>query len=328
MSNRARDEAGPGYTRLVKNGELQRRARAARDSLASCTLCPRRCRVDRTAGELGYCKAGETARVYRHMVHHGEEPPISCGRGSGAIFWSHCTMACCYCQNYRMSCRGDGTDRSIDEVAQMIMSLEEAGCHNINMVSPTHFTPHILDALLVAAERGASLPIVWNTSGYESQETLNLLDGVVDIYLCDIRYGAPEPALAYSDAADYVEVNRAALIEMTRQVGELELNEEGAAVRGLIVRHLVLPNNVAGTAEALRFVSDELGSGTHVSLMAQYYPTHLAGNYPELARRITREEWREARQVLSECGLENGWIQQYHGGDLSPIAGTEIEADA
>jgi putative pyruvate formate lyase activating enzyme len=261
------------------------------------------------------------------MVHTGEEPPISCVRGSGTIFWSHCTMSCRYCQNFRMSCEGEGSDRSVAEVADMMLRLERAGCHNINLVSPTQFTPHILEALALVAGEGGSIPIVWNTSGYESMQTLSLIDGAVDIYLSDVRYASAEAARRYSDAPDYVEASRRALIEMKRQVGSLRVDREGAATGGLIVRHLVLPNDIAGTSESMVFLADELGRETHVSLMAQYYPAHRAREYPELARRISRVEWTEAKRALAAAGLENGWVQQFHRGDMSPIAGTEIEAD-
>jgi len=294
--------------------------------LAACRLCPRECGVDRLAGEVGYCGAGPAARVYRHMPHPGEEPPISGERGSGTIFWSHCTMSCCFCQNYRMSHMGDGTDRTVDEVAEMIEHLSDAGCHNVNHVSPTQFLPHVLESLELAWRRGAAMPVVWNTSGYESDTALELLDGVVDVYLADIRYSDEGAARDYSDTPDYVEVNRAALREMHRQVGDLTLDENGVARRGLIVRHLVLPNGHAGTSEAMRFIAAELGKGTHVSLMAQYYPAHRAPDFPELARRISREEWAGAQDALESEGLEHGWVQQYQE-DLSPIAGTEIESD-
>jgi putative pyruvate formate lyase activating enzyme len=318
----------PGYRELADSGALACRAEEARRALFCCTLCPHECRIDRTVGERGLCGAGDVAKIYRHMVHPGEEPAISCVRGSGTIFWSHCTMSCRYCQNYRMSCHGEGTDRSVRDVADMMISLERAGCHNINLVSPTQFTPHILDALVHTADEGGTIPVVWNTSGYESQETLAMLDGVVDIYLTDIRYASGEAARKYSDAPDYVEVNRAAIIEMKRQVGSLTFDNEGAASQGLIVRHLVLPGDISGTAESIRFLAEEVGRDTHVSLMAQYYPAHRAHEYPELARRITRKEWERAREALADFGLENGWVQAYHGGELYPMAGTEIEGDA
>ena len=316
----------PTFVSMAETGELDRRAAVARESLAACRLCPRECGVDRLSGELGYCGAGPEARVYRHMAHPGEEPPISGTHGSGTVFWSHCTMSCCFCQNYRMSQLGNGTDRTIDELAGMIARLADEGCHNVNHVSPTQFLPHVLESLALAWRRGYALPVVWNTSGYESPFVLELLDGVVDVYLSDIRYSSDEAARAYSDAPDYVPVSRSALREMHRQVGDLVTDEEGVAQRGLIVRHLVLPNGHAGTDEALRFVARELGAGTHVSLMAQYYPACRAAEFPELARRITSGEWTKAVRVIESAGLENGWVQEYQE-DVSPIAGTEIDAD-
>ncbi|MFH1866024.1 MAG: radical SAM protein [Candidatus Eisenbacteria bacterium] len=316
----------PVFVSLAESGELEERAAAARESLAACRLCPRECGVDRLAGELGYCRAGRAARVYRHMPHPGEEPPISGTNGSGTIFWSHCTMSCCYCQNYRMSQHGDGADRTIVELAAMMSRLWDAGCHNINHVSPTQFLPHVLESLVLAWRRGVLLPVVWNTSGYESRFALGLLDGVVDVYLSDVRYSSGDAAGKYSDAPDYVPVSRIALAEMHRQVGDLICDRRGVAERGLIVRHLVLPNGHAGTRDAMRFIARELGARTHVSLMAQYYPACRALEFPELARRITREEWAEAQDALESAGLEHGWVQDYPE-DLSPIAGTEITAD-
>ncbi len=184
----------PMFVSLAESGELERRAAVARESLSACRLCPRECGVDRLAGEVGYCGAGPTARVYRHMAHPGEEPPISGTHGSGTIFWSHCTMSCCFCQNYHMSQLGEGTDRTIEELSGMVGSLRDAGCHNVNHVSPTQFLPHVLESLLLAWRAGAALPLVWNTSGYESEFALRLLDGVVDIYLSDIRYSSDDAA--------------------------------------------------------------------------------------------------------------------------------------
>jgi putative pyruvate formate lyase activating enzyme len=316
----------PAFVKLDETRELAERASRARESLRSCKLCPRECEVDRVAGEIGFCRAGATARVYRHMVHGGEEPAISGTGGSGTIFLSHCTMRCRYCQNHRMSQGGEGTDRSVDELADMIGWLARAGCHNVNYVSPTQFLPHILESLEAARRSGDVLPVVWNTSGYESQFALELLDGVVDVYLADIRYTSNDVARELSDAPDYVEVSEAALEEMQRQVGTLELDEDGIARRGLIVRHLVLPGGRSGTPEAMRFVAERLGRDTYVSLMSQYYPAYVASGIPGIDRRITRREWAEAVDALEEAGLANGWIQQYPDG-LSPIAGTEIDSD-
>ena len=316
----------PAYVRLAGEGELERRVDRARGLLRACALCPRACGVDRTAGDLGYCGAGAAPRVFRHMAHHGEEPPISGARGSGVIFFSHCTMSCVYCQNHRWSRSHEGRDRSAADVAAMMNTLAAQGCHNLNLVSATQWIPAALEALLLAASDGGGLPVVWNTSGYESERTLELLDGVVDVYLADLRYSSGPAAARYSDAPDYVRVNRAALREMKRQVGSLTLDAGGIARRGLIVRHLVLPNDASGTRAALAFIAEELGRDTSVSLMAQYYPTGRACEFPEIARRITREEWDRATAALAEAGLEAGWVQE-HRSEIPPIAGSEIGPD-
>jgi putative pyruvate formate lyase activating enzyme len=317
----------PGYVRLAQTGELERRVERAHELLRACALCPRECAVDRTAGAVGYCGAGATPRVFRHMAHLGEEPPISGTRGSGVIFFSHCTMSCVYCQNYRWSRLHEGRDRSAAGVARMMKTLAAQGCHNLNLVSATQYVPAVLEALLLAARGGVSLPVVWNTSGYESEGTLGLLDGVVDVYLADLRYSSDAAAAKYSDAPGYVRANRAALLEMTRQVGTLALDGDGVAACGLIVRHLVLPSDIAGTRAALAFIADELGRGTSVSLMAQYYPAGRACEFPEIARRITKDEWDHAVAALAEAGLEAGWVQEYPR-EVPPIAGSEIEPDA
>jgi putative pyruvate formate lyase activating enzyme len=316
----------PEYVRLAGEGELERRVDRAHELLRACALCPHECDVDRTAGDVGYCGAGVAPRVFRHMAHHGEEPPISGTRGSGVIFFSHCTMSCVYCQNYRWSQSHEGRDRSPVDVAAMMKALAAQGCHNLNLVSATQWIPAVLEALLLAARDGVSLPVVWNTSGYEAGRTLELLDGVVDVYLADLRYASDLAAARYSDAPDYVRVNRAALREMRRQVGPLTLDNDGVATRGLIVRHLVLPDDASGTRAGLAFVAEELGRDTSVSLMAQYYPTGRARVFPEIARRITREEWDRATAALAEAGLEAGWVQEYRS-EIPPVAGSEIEPD-
>lgn len=313
----------PGYVKLAASGELRKKIDRAREHLRECKLCPRECGVDRLAGQVGYCGAGWRAKVYSHMAHPGEEPPISGTRGSGTIFMSHCTLSCRYCQNCAFSQLHEGTERTREELTEMMADLAESGCHNLNVVTGTQFIPAILDSLLRAARDGVSLPVVWNTSSYESRSSLELLDGVADIYLADLRYYSPEQALAYSDARDYPPVSRKALLEMHRQVGPLVVDDEGVARRGLIVRHLVLPRNVAGTRSAMRFVASGLGRDTYVSLMSQYYPAHLAGDDPVLGRRITRAEWGEAVRALEDAGLANGWIQEYPEG-LSPMAGTKL----
>jgi putative pyruvate formate lyase activating enzyme len=317
----------PGYVRLAESGALAERVDAAASILRSCSLCPRDCGVDRIAGETGYCRAGALPKVFSHSPHPGEEPPLSGRRGSGTIFFSHCTMACVYCQNYRFSRLDAGRETTVSELRSMMSDLSAAKCHNLNLVTPTHFLPPILAALDAAARAGVAMPLVWNTSGYESPGTLALLDGVVDIYLADLRYSDAEHAGRYSDAPDYVEMNRAALKEMHRQVGVLELGRDGVATRGLIVRHLVLPNDAAGTADTLRFVAEELSPLTYVSLMSQYYPIYRASDFPEIARPITEREWGHAREAMTASGIRNGWVQGYFGGDVSPMAGTEIVPD-
>jgi putative pyruvate formate lyase activating enzyme len=317
----------PSHVTLARSGELARRCHAAAEALRSCSLCPRACGIDRAAGERGWCGAGPLPRIYRHMVHHGEEPPISGASGSGVVFFSRCTLACVYCQNHAWSQDGRGTDRSPADLASMMLELQRAGCHNVNLVSGTQYIPAILDSLLQANLSGFALPVVWNTSAYESAAGLSLLDGAVDIYLADLRYGSSDGARIGSDAPDYVEASTAALRAMRDQVGLLHSDADGVARRGLIVRHLVLPNRLAGTREAMRFIAAELGPDTFVSLMSQYYPAHRAAGVPELARAITPEEWIEAQAALAEAGLSNGWVQEFPSG-LSPIAGTEIGPDA
>ncbi len=313
----------PGYVGLAESGELRKRIDCALEHLRDCRLCPRECGVDRQTGQLGYCRAGARAKIYSHMSHPGEEPPISGALGSGTIFFSHCTLSCRYCKNCRFSQLHEGRECSANELAAMMAELAADGCHNLNIVTGTHFIPAILEALRKAVRAGVSIPLVWNTSSYESRAALELLDGVADIYLADLRYYSSEPAEAYSDAPDYPAVSRKALLEMQRQVGPLVLDENGVATRGLIVRHLVLPNDAAGTRSAMRFVASALGTDTYVSLMSQYYPAHLAGGDPVLGRRITRAEWDDAVRALEDAGLANGWIQEYPEG-LSPMAGTEM----
>jgi putative pyruvate formate lyase activating enzyme len=262
------------------------------------------------------------------MAHAGEEPPVSGTRGSGVIFFSHCTLACAYCQNYKFSQNRQGIERSALELSDMMMELVAAGCHNVNLVSATHYLPAALEALSIAIPRGLRAPIVWNTSGYESQKTLELLEGIVDVYLADLRYSSNAIAGRLSDAPDYVDVNRRALAEMDRQVGPLTTDDDGLAVRGLIVRHLVLPGALSGTPDAMDFIARELSSGTFVSLMAQYYPAHRAHGFPKLARRVSRAEFDQARAALSQAGIVNGWVQELPvDGELPTIAGSRLDPD-
>ncbi len=257
----------------------------------------------------GFCRSGLNPVISSVSPHHGEEPPISGTRGSGTIFFTNCSLKCVYCQNYPISQMGNGSERSIGELACQMVWLQEKGCHNLNLVTPTHFMPQILSALGIARERGFSLPIVYNTSGYESVEVLRLLDGIVDIYLPDMRYSDNAAALKYSVAPHYPEINRAGIKEMFRQVGNLVLDENGVAQRGLIIRHLVLPGGLSGTEDVMKFLAEEISKDVYLSLMSQYFPAYRAREFEEIHRRITSEEYEEAYQIMMKYGLENGWIQ-------------------
>lgn len=267
--------------------------------------------MDRWEDErTGTCGTGRWAEVASHNAHHGEEPPISGQRGSGTIFFSHCNLKCAYCQNYPLSQLGEGRIADAEDLAGMMLSLQELGCHNINLVTPSHVVPQILEALEIAASQGLAIPLVYNSSGYDSLEELRLLDGVVDIYMPDSRYGSNEPAAKYSGIRDYVETNRAALAEMHRQVGDLVLDEEGVAQKGLLVRHLVLPQGLAGSEEVLRFIAGEVSPQTYLSLMAQYFPAYRAVKDDCLGRRITAREYEQALELAERYGLTRGWSQE------------------
>ena len=301
------------YMDLYHSGELIRRTRAGYARLAACDICPHACGVNRLAGEVGVCGSGKAVRIASANVHRGEEPPISGSGGSGTIFLSGCTLNCKFCQNFPISQMHNGTDLSAGGLADKMLGLQQKGVHNINFVTPTHFTPQILAALYLAIRKGFKLPVVWNTSGYERLDTLALLDGVVDIYLPDMKYASAEETLKLSFAPRYPEVNRLAVAEMLRQVGHLECDEDGIGVRGLIIRHLVLPEGRAGSAETLAWIAEHLGEETHIALMSQYFPAHVAAETAGVSRRITAEEYAEAVDALEEYGLENGWVQDEPG---------------
>ena len=285
---------------------LQERAEAALASLESCEICPRGCGVNRLAGDEGYCRSGRYARVSSFTPHFGEEPPLVGSHGSGTIFMTGCNLGCVFCQNYDISHMGEGRDVSPTKLAEMMICLADGGCHNINFVTPTHFVPQILEALVEAAEMGLSLPLVYNSGGYDSVETLQLLDGIFDIYMPDAKYGTDAAAKKYSDASDFTRVMKAAIREMHRQVGPLEVDDDGVAVRGLLVRHLVLPEGQAGTSEVVRFLAEEVSAETYLNVMAQYHPCFKAYNYPELSRPITLREYAEAVAIAQAAGLTRG----------------------
>ena len=294
----------PSYLRLHKEGVLQKRAEELLAIYRNCTLCPRDCRVDRTKGELGRCRASARVKVSSAFPHFGEEPPLVGSEGSGTIFFSHCGLRCLYCQNYNISFEGYGEEITDRQLADIMVRVQKLGCHNINLVTPTHFVPNIVNALAIAVPQGLRLPLVYNTGGYDKVEVLRLLDGVVDIYMPDFKYWEAEKAAAYSsEAYSYPHYAREAHIEMQRQTGVLETDERGIARRGLIIRHLVLPNRLAGTREVVRFIAQNLSRDSYVNIMRQYRPEHKAFGIKELARRITDAEYAEALGWARECGL-------------------------
>jgi putative pyruvate formate lyase activating enzyme len=296
----------------VSETELQKRIEAAYELLESCHVCPRECGVNRLKNDkLGFCRSGLNPVISSVSPHHGEEPPLSGTKGSGTIFFTNCNLRCLYCQNYPISQMGNGAERTPGELACQMFWLQEQGCHNLNLVTPTHFMPQILKALGIARDRGFNLPIVYNTSGYEAVESLRLLDGIVDIYLPDMRYSDDKAALKYSIAPHYPEVNRAAVKEMYRQVGNLVLDENGIAKRGIIVRHLVLPNGLSGTESIMKFLAQEISKDVYISLMSQYFPAYKANEHKELSRRTTAAEYDDACRIMEKYGLENGWLQEF-----------------
>jgi putative pyruvate formate lyase activating enzyme len=287
--------------------ELCERAAHARERLKSCTLCPRQCRVDRAGGETGFCGTGASALVASYGPHFGEEPPLVGRYGSGTIFFCGCNLGCIFCQNYDISHLREGSEVSAEELAAMMLSLQKGGRHNINLVTPTHVVPQILEALVVARAHGLTVPLVYNCGGYESVETLELLDGVIDIYMPDAKYSDDAVSTALCDAPDYWDVCRAALKEMHRQVGDLQIDARGIATRGLLVRHLVLPEGLAGTFEVMRFLAQEISENTYVNIMEQYRPCYRANEDARLRRRITMEEFAEALEEARKYGLHRGF---------------------
>jgi len=297
---------------MVSQEELNRRIEAAYALLTPCRVCPRECGVDRLKdSKLGFCRSGLNPVISSVSPHHGEEPPLSGTRGSGTIFFTNCNLRCVYCQNYPISQLGNGAERSPGELACQMTWLQEQGCHNVNLVTPTHFVPQFLMALGIARERGFDLPIVYNSSGYDSVGTLRLLEGIVDIYLPDMRYGDDRAAMEYSVAPHYAEINRAAIMEMYRQVGNLVVDGMGVAKRGLIIRHLVLPGGLSGTGEVMRFLAEEISKDVYISLMSQYFPAYRASEHGKIARRITEQEYDEAYDIKLRYGLKNGWVQDF-----------------
>lgn len=294
----------PAYLNLLENGQLEDRIRQAQQLLSPCVLCPNNCQAARAAGKMGLCRTGMLARVHGWCAHPGEEAVISGWNGSGTIFFSGCNLRCAYCQNFEVSQARSGNELPAGDLAAAMLELQDRGCHNINLVSPSHVVPQILEALLIAALAGLRLPLVYNTGGYDSLETLRLLDGVVDIYMPDMKYADAAAARRYSQVKNYPSVNRAAVREMHRQVGNLQVNADGLAERGLLVRHLVLPHRLAGTLQVARFLVEEISPDTAVNIMDQYRPVHQAGKHPALNRPVTAAEMQSALQSAQKAGLK------------------------
>lgn len=296
----------PSYLALHQSGKLSQIAETLYGLYDSCTLCPRLCKVNRTKGKKGFCRAGSTVKVSSASPHFGEERPLVGVHGSGTIFLTHCNHLCIYCQNWDISHKGEGDEISDKQLAALMLRLQGMGCHNINFVTPTHFLPNIITALAQAAENGLKVPLVYNTGGYESVEILKLLEGVFDIYMPDYKYSNGEIAGKYTPGAnDYPEIAQAALKEMHRQTGVLQTDKYNIATRGLIIRHLILPDDLAGSEAFFKFVAQELDKGTYVNIMAQYHPCYQAHNHPSLSRRITGEEFQQAEAMARKYGLYN-----------------------
>lgn len=288
------------------------------EKLRDCTLCPRECRIDRTKDKHGFCRTGYHPVVSSYCAHHGEEPVLSGTRGSGTIFFGYCNMSCVFCQNHQISQPVKSLKKeavSFERLADIMLELQDMGCHNINFVSPSHVSAQIVKSLEIAALKGLNIPLVYNSNGYESVETLKLLDGIIDIYLPDIKYGNNNTAFYFSKVVDYVVYSRAAILEMKRQVGDLEVDHEGIAIRGLIIRHLVLPNDLSDSEDCFRFISQEVGKHTFISAMSQFFPAHRAYKHPLLSRPIRESEYEKVLTWLEKYWLDNGWMQAYSSRD-------------
>src|SRR3989338_8912397 len=293
----------PGYIKLYKSGELKKRVEKTVNLMKQCQICPRRCKVNRLENEKGICKVGRLPMVSSYNPHFGEESPLVGTQGSGTIFLTSCNLGCIFCQNYDISHLGEGYEISIERFAKMMIELQNIGCHNINFVTPTHVVPQILEALLIAVREGLRIPLVYNTGGYDLVETLQLLEGVFDIYMPDFKFSDSEVAAKLCKAVDYPLVAMKAIKEMHRQVGDLVVDERGIAERGIIVRHLIMPNGLAGTRKVMQFLAQEISSNTYVNIMDQYRPSGLAHKYSEINRRISREEFENALQIAREEGI-------------------------
>ena len=304
------DSRSASYQDLLKSGNLTKRVEDAISLLKNCHICAHECGVNRIEGQLGFCNTGCKALVSSYGRHLGEEDPIRGKYGSGTIFFSRCNLRCQYCQNFDISQRSAGDEVEPEDLAYIMLELQEMGCHNINLVSPSHVVPQILAGLLIAATAGLNIPLVYNTGGYDHLDTLTLLNGIIDIYMPDMKYADPEIAQHYSQISNYPQVNQNAVKEMHRQVGDLICDDLGVAYRGLLIRHLILPNNLAGTKNILEFIAEDISKGTYINLMDQYRPAYHAHKFPELNRRITSKEYRESLNIARKLGLDR--LDQRH----------------
>jgi putative pyruvate formate lyase activating enzyme len=287
----------------------QQNTELMRKRLQDCDLCPRECHVDRNLGEVGICGQTSQVRISSANLHFGEEPPISGYAGSGTIFLTGCNLKCVYCQNFPISQMQNGVEVSPLTLVDKMLELQEREAHNINFVTPTHFSAQIAEAIVTARGKGLTVPIVYNTSGYDRIDVLRNFDGLIDVYMPDMRYGGVKAAECYSSASNYPEVNRLAIAEMYRQVGELKMDEDGIATHGLLIRHLVLPENLSESEKIFRFIAEKISKDTYISLMSQYFPAYRASEFKEISRRITNKEYIIAKKLMEKYNLTNGWLQ-------------------
>ena len=296
----------PNYISLHRHGELKKRGEALWEIMRECRLCPRECGVNRLEGEAGFCKATSKLKVASYNAHFGEERPLIGEGGSGTIFLSHCNLGCVFCQNWDISHKGTGAECTIEDLANMMLDLQYRTCSNINVVTPTHYSPQVLMGLDLAASMGLRLPLVYNTCGWERQDVLEILDGVVDIYLADFKYTDPDMSRTFSaEAENYPQVTKSALMEMNHQVGVARPERNGVIFRGLMIRHLVMPGNASGSVEAMRWIADKLPAETYVNIMLQYRPAYRAHLYPEIDRPVSRAEYARDVEEARQCGLSN-----------------------
>lgn len=309
----------PSYIELYQSGELARRAEILDDMLASCSICPLDCKVNRKEGEIARCYSKYLPIVSAYCPHFGEEPPLVGTHGAGNIFFGNCNLRCVYCQNYQISQNYKielKNEIAFEQLAEIMLELQGKGCHNIGLVSPTHFVPQIVKALNIAVGKGLNIPLIYNTNAYDSVDVLRLLDGIIDIYLPDLKYSDEAMGYAYSKVKEYPQHAKLALKEMHRQVGsELVIDDHGLLKRGLLIRHLVLPNDIANSEDTFKWIAEELGNNTAISLMSQYYPTNKAESIMLLSRHIRESEYDKVLELMEKYGLENGWMQNFESQD-------------